>query len=79
MGLDIAALALNGEGFEPVVKGGNHVTAGRKILNFDLERIAEQYSNYEAIDFYHYYENLYIKGLLYQGLCGSPYFYVKKE
>lgn len=47
VGLD--TVSLNGEGFEPVVKEGDQVTAGQKILNFDLEKIGEKYPTVTSV------------------------------
>ena len=47
VGLD--TVSLNGEGFDPVVKEGDRVTVGQKLLNFELEKIAEQYPTVTSV------------------------------
>lgn len=39
----IDTVELNGNGFEPLIKVGDKVSAGDPILNFDLKRLNEQY------------------------------------
>ena len=41
VGLD--TVALKGEGFDLFVKEGDRVTQGQKLLNFDIEKIAQKY------------------------------------
>ncbi len=41
VGLD--TVALKGEGFSLCVKEGDRVTQGQKLLNFDIEKIAQKY------------------------------------
>ena len=47
VGLD--TVSLNGEGFEPVVKEGDRITVGKKLLNFEIEKIAEQYPTVTSV------------------------------
>lgn len=47
VGLD--TVALNGEGFEPLVKVGDLIVCGQKLLNFDLMKIKEQYPTVTSI------------------------------
>lgn len=47
VGLD--TVALQGEGFSPYVKEGDRVVCGQKLMDFDLEKIAEQYPTVTAV------------------------------
>ena len=47
VGLD--TVALQGEGFTPLVKEGDFVFCGQKILNFDKDKIAEKYPVVTAV------------------------------
>lgn len=47
VGLD--TVALQGEGFSPCVKEGDKVTCGQKLMDFELEKIAEKYPVVTAV------------------------------
>jgi len=47
VGLD--TVALNGEGFEPMVKAGDRVSCGQLLLKFDKEQIAKKYPTVTAV------------------------------
>lgn len=47
VGLD--TVALGGEGFKPMVKEGDAVFCGQKLLDFELEKIAEKYPTVTSV------------------------------
>lgn len=45
----IDTVALQGEGFSPCVKEGDKVICGQKLMDFDIEKIAEKYPTVTAV------------------------------